>query len=66
MTCPGDETTKSNRRVFLKKAVAIGLGAAVSGPSLWRPRRAAAQITLPKEPMPRRPFGRSGITVATL
>src|SRR5210317_417518 len=66
MSSPGDKTAESSRRNFFKKAAAIGLGAAVSGPSLWRPRRAAAQINLPKEPMPRRPFGRSGITVATL
>jgi hypothetical protein len=66
MSAPGDKTAESNRRDFLKKAAAIGLGAAVSGPSLWRPRRVAAQNTLPKEPMPRRPFGRSGITVSTL
>ena len=55
-----------NRRDFLKKAAAIGLGAAVGGTALRRPRQASAQITLPKAPMPRRPFGRSGIKVATL
>jgi predicted aldo/keto reductase-like oxidoreductase len=66
MSSAGDKTAESNRRDFLKKAATIGLGAAVSGPSLGRPRRAAAQITLPKEPMPRRPFGQSGITVSTL
>ena len=57
---------KPNRRDFLKKAAAIGLGAAVGGTSLPRPRQASAQITLPKAPMPRRPFGRSGIKVSTL
>ena len=57
---------KSNRRDFLKKAVAIGLGAAVGGTALLQPRQASAQITLPKAPMPRRPFGRSGIKVSTL
>ena len=57
---------KSNRRDFLKKAAAIGLGAVAGGTSLLRPRQAAAQITLPKAPMPRRPFGRSGIKVSTL
>ena len=57
---------KSNRRDFLKKAAVIGLGAAVGGTSLPRPRQASAQITLPKAPMPRRPFGRSGIKVSTL
>lgn len=55
-----------NRRDFLKKAAAIGLGAAVGGAVLRRPRQASAQITIPKAPMPRRPFGRSGIKVSTL
>jgi predicted aldo/keto reductase-like oxidoreductase len=57
---------KPNRRDFLKKAVAMGLGAAVGGTALGRPVRASAQIILPKGPMPRRPFGRSGISVSTL
>ncbi len=57
---------KSNRRGFLKKAAAIGLGAAVGGTAFRWPRRAAAQIALPQRPMPRRPFGRSGIEVSTL
>jgi predicted aldo/keto reductase-like oxidoreductase len=57
---------KPNRRDFLKKAAAIGLGAAVGGTALRRPRRASAQIVLPKAPMPSRPFGRSGIKVSTL
>jgi predicted aldo/keto reductase-like oxidoreductase len=56
----------SNRRDFLKKAAAIGLGAVVGGTALRRPRQASAQITLPAAPMPRRPFGRSGINVSTL
>jgi uncharacterized protein len=55
-----------NRRDFLKKAAAMGLGAAVGGTALGRPVRASAQIALPKGPMPRRPFGRSGIKVSTL
>jgi predicted aldo/keto reductase-like oxidoreductase len=65
---PFDENKmdKSNRRDFLKKAVAIGLGAAVGCSALRQPRQASAQITLPKAPMPRRPFGRSGIKVSTL
>jgi predicted aldo/keto reductase-like oxidoreductase len=66
MSSPRDKVRDSNRRDFLKKAAAIGLGAAVGGSSLGRPRQALAQITLPKEPMPRRPFGRSGIMVSTL
>jgi predicted aldo/keto reductase-like oxidoreductase len=63
-----DEIKKdnSNRRDFLKRAVAIGLGAAVGGTTLRQPRQASAQIALPKAPMPRRPFGRSGIKVSTL
>ena len=56
----------SNRRDFLKKAAAIGLGAVVGGATLRQPRHASAQIALPKAPMPRRPFGRSGIEVSTL
>ena len=57
---------KPNRRDFLKKAAAIGLGAAVGSNVLRRPRHASAQIAIPKAPMPRRPFGRSGIKVSTL
>jgi predicted aldo/keto reductase-like oxidoreductase len=61
-----DKSGKPNRRDFFKKAAALGLGATIGGSSFWRPHRASAQITIPKEPMPRRPFGRSGITVSTL
>jgi predicted aldo/keto reductase-like oxidoreductase len=63
-----DENKNGNpsRRDFLKKAAAIGLGAALGGTALRRPRQASAQITLPKAPMPRRAFGRSGIKVSTL
>jgi predicted aldo/keto reductase-like oxidoreductase len=57
---------ETSRRDFFKKAAAIGLGAAVGGASFGRPDRATAQITLPKEPVPRRPFGRSGILVSSL
>ncbi len=57
---------KANRRDFLKKAAAMGLGAAVGGTALRPLRQASAQITIPKAPMPRRPFGRSGIKVSTL
>jgi len=66
MSFDDNKKDKSNRRDFLKKAVAIGLGAAVGGTALRQPRQASAQITLPKAPMPRRPFGRSGIKVSTL
>jgi predicted aldo/keto reductase-like oxidoreductase len=61
-----DKNNNPNRRDFLKKAAAIGLGAAVGGNALRPPRQASAQIALPKAPMPRRPFGRSGIKVSTL
>ena len=66
MSSHEDRSGKPNRRQFFKKAAAIGLGATLGGSSLWRPHQAAAQITIPKEPMPRRPFGRSGIKVSTL
>jgi predicted aldo/keto reductase-like oxidoreductase len=66
MSFDENKDDKSNRRDFLKKAAAIGLGAAVGGTALQRPRQASAQIALPKGPMPRRPFGRSGIKVSTL
>jgi predicted aldo/keto reductase-like oxidoreductase len=66
MSFDENKNDKPNRRDFLKKAVAIGLGAAVSGAAFRGPRQASAQITLPKAPMPRRPFGRSAIKVSTL
>jgi predicted aldo/keto reductase-like oxidoreductase len=66
MSFDKNKNNTPNRRDFLKKAAAIGLGAAVGGPAFGRLQRASAQIALPKAPMPRRPFGRSGITVSTL
>jgi aryl-alcohol dehydrogenase-like predicted oxidoreductase len=66
MSSHEDRSGKPNRRQFFKKATAIGLGATLGGSSLWLPHQASAQITIPKEPMPRRPFGRSGIMVSTL
>jgi predicted aldo/keto reductase-like oxidoreductase len=66
MSSRNDNSKKPNRRDFFKKAAALGLGATVSGSSFWRPREASAQITIPKEPMPRRPFGRWSIMVSTL
>jgi hypothetical protein len=66
MSSDENKNAKPNRREFLKKAAAMGLGAAVGGTAIQRPRQASAQITLPKAPMPRRPFGRSGIKVSTL
>jgi len=66
MSSSWDKSGKLNRRSFFKKAAAIGLGATVGGPSLFQPGQAAAQITIPKEPVSRRPFGRSGIMVSTL
>jgi predicted aldo/keto reductase-like oxidoreductase len=66
MSCSWDKSGKLNRRNFFKKAAAIGLGATVAGPSLLQPGQTSAQITIPKEPVSRRPFGRSGIMVSTL
>ena len=66
MSSDENKNHNTNRREFLKKAAAIGLGAAASSTALLRPRQASAQIALPKEQMPRRPFGRSGIKVSTL
>jgi len=66
MSFDENKAAEPNRRDFLKKAAAMGLGAAVGGAVLRRPRRASAQITVPETVMPRRPFGRSGIKVSTL
>jgi predicted aldo/keto reductase-like oxidoreductase len=66
MSFDENKDNKSNRRDFLKKAAAIGLGTAVGGTALRQPRQASAQIALPTAPMPRRPFGRSGIKLSTL
>jgi len=66
MASKRDKNIETNRRDFFKKAAVIGLGAAVGSVSFGRPDRVVAQITLPKEPVPRRPFGRSGIMVSTL
>jgi predicted aldo/keto reductase-like oxidoreductase len=66
MSFDENKNDTSNRRDFLKKAAAIGLGAVVGETALQRPRQASAQIALPTAPMPRRPFGRSGIEVSTL
>jgi predicted aldo/keto reductase-like oxidoreductase len=66
MSSSWDKSEKLNRRGFFKKAAAIGLGATVGGPSLLRPGQTSAQITIPKEPISRRPFGRSGIMVSSL
>jgi predicted aldo/keto reductase-like oxidoreductase len=66
MSSQRDNREKPSRRDFFKKAAGIGLGATVGGLSLWRPQGVSAQITIPKEPMPRKPFGRSSIMVSTL
>jgi len=66
MSSRKNNVREPNRRDFLKKAAAIGLGATIGGSSIGQPRQALAQITLPKEPVPRRPFGRSGTMVSTL
>ncbi len=61
-----DKNKKLNRRDFFKKTAAIGIGVTVGGSSLWRPSQTSAQITTPKSPVPRRPFGRSDMTVSAL
>ena len=66
MSFDENKADTTNRRDFFKKAAAIGLGTAMGGAAFLRPRQASAQITLPREQMPRRPFGRSGIKVSTL
>ncbi|MGD9051562.1 MAG: aldo/keto reductase, partial [Desulfobacterales bacterium] len=67
MSSQADRDPKSNRRDFFKKAAAIGLGATIGGfSSGLRPRMAEAQMTLPDEPVPVRPFGRSGVNVSAL
>ncbi|MEJ2727228.1 MAG: aldo/keto reductase [Deltaproteobacteria bacterium] len=66
MSSSWDKNGTLNRRSFFKKAAAIGLGATVGGPSLLQPGLAAARITVPREPVSRRSFGRSGIMVSTL
>ncbi|CAB1068286.1 Ferredoxin [Olavius algarvensis Delta 1 endosymbiont] len=57
---------KINRRDFFKKTAVFGLGATVAGSAFWRPGRASSQISIPKAPVPRRPFGRSGTMVSAL
>jgi predicted aldo/keto reductase-like oxidoreductase len=66
MSSQENSNEKSGRRNFLKKSAAIGLGAALGGAYFFKPRQAQAQINIPSAPMPRRPFGRSGIKVSTL
>ena len=66
MSSPRDKNGELDRRNFFKKTAAIGLGATVAGTSFWRSRQASAAVTLPQEPAPRRPFGRSGVMVSSL
>ncbi|MGD8258243.1 MAG: aldo/keto reductase [Desulfobacterales bacterium] len=66
MSSRKDNVREPDRRDFLKKAAAIGLGATVGSSFVGRPRQALSQITLPQEPVPRKPFGRSGTMVSTL
>jgi predicted aldo/keto reductase-like oxidoreductase len=66
MSAPKNKDGKLSRRDFFKKTAAIGLGVTAGGSSIWRPGQASAQITIPKAPVPRRPFGRSGTIVSTL
>ena len=66
MSSNTDKNNILSRRDFFKKTAAFGLGVTVGGSSLWQQSQASAQITLPKAPVPRRPFGRSGTMVSTL
>ncbi len=66
MLSNGDKNKKLNRRDFFKRTAAFGLGVTVGGGSFWRPNQISAQITIPKTPVPRRSFGRSGTMVSTL
>jgi hypothetical protein len=61
-----DKSGETSRRDFFKKAAAIGLGTVLGSAAFGRPNQVMAQITLPKGPIPRRPFGRSGIMVSAL
>lgn len=56
----------TGRRDFLKKAAAMGLGTLAGGAALGRAEAVSAGNSLPKSPVPRRPFGRTGVEVSTL
>ena len=60
------KNNQSDRRDFLKKAAALGLGTALGGTLMGSPAQASARPAFPDRPVPRRPFGRSGIEVSTL
>jgi predicted aldo/keto reductase-like oxidoreductase len=66
MSSNKDKIKKINRRDFFKKTAVLGLGATVGSSAFWQPGRISAQITIPRAPVPRRPFGRSGTMVSTL
>ena len=66
MSSNSNKDGKLNRREFFKKTASIGIGATVGGSSFLGPSQTSAQITIPKAPVPRRPFGRSGTMVSTL
>lgn len=66
MSSPQNHNDPCDRRNFFKKSAAIGLGAALGGVSFFQPQLSSAQISVPAAPMPRRPFGRSGIMVSAL
>jgi predicted aldo/keto reductase-like oxidoreductase len=61
-----NKDNKLNRRDFFKRTAAFSLGVTVGGSSFWRPSQVSAKIAIPKAPVPRRPFGRSGTMVSTL
>jgi predicted aldo/keto reductase-like oxidoreductase len=58
--------SQSNRRDFIKKTAVIGLSTVLGGGAVLKPKNAFSQVLTPKEPVPRRPFGRSGIDVSVL
>jgi predicted aldo/keto reductase-like oxidoreductase len=66
MSANDAKSRQSERRDFLKKAAAIGLGTAVGGTLLGRSAHASTRTSFPERPVPRRPFGKSGIEVSTL
>ena len=66
MACDEKEHNQTSRRNFFKKAAVMGLGAVLGSAAPRQPGKALAQNVLPKGPIPRRAFGRSGIKVSSL
>lgn len=61
-----NKEAETSRRGFLKKTAALGLGATVCGSVFRQSPEASARMVAPKDPIARRPFGRSGIKVSIL